>query len=161
MALRRSRPTTQHWMRGGQSPVQANSRLLPVNVEVHPTDVVVQAHLPGFSPDEIDVYASERNVTISTNRPLESTPEQRITHEVFRGNWYRRIRLPEAVQAGMANVSYQNGELTIRLPRVDAKKSILLKLPGAQTLERPEISERTSADVAHLGPGPHLNVYHE
>src|SRR6185369_11982346 len=131
------------------------------NVEVHPDSVVVQAHLPGFTSDDIDVYASERSLTISTNRPLESTPEQRITQEVFRGNWYRRIRLPVAVDVGMASVSYQNGELTVRLPRVNAKRSILLKLPGGQTLERPEIPDRTSADVAPLGPGPHINVFHE
>lgn len=161
MALRRSRPTDEHWMRGGQTPAAANARHLPVNIEVHPDNVVVEAHLPGFTADDIDVYASERNLTISTNRPPESTPEQRITHEVFRGNWYRRIRLPVAVRAGMASVTYQNGELTVRLPRVNAQRSILLNLPGGQTLGRPEIPERTSADVAPLGPGPHINVFHE
>lgn len=155
MALRRSRPTDEHWMRGGQTPAAEHARHLPVNVDVHPDSVVVQTHLPGFTPDEIDVYAAERNLTISTNRPPESTPEQRITREVFRGNWYRRIRLPVAVQAGMSSVAYQNGELTICLPRVNAQRSILLTLPGGQTFERPEIPERTSADVAPLGPGPH------
>lgn len=161
MALRRSRPTDEHWMRGGQTPAASNARSLPVNVEIHPDTVVVESHLPGFNADEIDVYASERSLTISTNRPEESTPEQRITHEVFRGNWYRRIRLPVPVQAGMSSVTYQNGELTVRLPRVSSQKSIILNLPGGQTFERPEIPERTSADVAPLGPGPHVNVFHE
>ena len=161
MALRRSRPILNHWMRGGQVPAARHARHLPVNVEVHPTDVVVQTHLPGFTADEIDVYAAQRSVTISTNRALETTPGQRVTQEVFRGNWFRRIRLPVAVQAQMASVTFQNGELTIRLPRVDAQKAVLLKLPGAQTLEQPEIPERTSAEVAPLGPGPHVNVYHE
>lgn len=159
MALHRSRLTPEHQLRTAGPPAVSYQRRLPVNLEVQPEDVVITAHLPGFTADEIDVWAAQRGVTLATNRPPSSTPEQRVTHEVYLGNWFRRIRLPVSVRPDLASVTYQNGELTVRLPRLNAGQSVVLRLPGAQTLERKEIPLRTSADMAPPGPGPHLNVY--
>lgn len=159
MALHRSRLTHEHQLRATRPAGAAIQRHLPVNLEAHPSDLVIKAHLPGFTAEEIDVWAAQRALTIATNRPPAATPEQQVTHEIDQGNWFRRIRLPVAVRPDLASVTYQNGELTVRLPRVSAEESVLLKLPGAQTLERKEIPLRSSAEVAPPGPGPHLNVY--
>jgi HSP20 family molecular chaperone IbpA len=134
--------------------------LLPVDLDVLPDRIVITTHLAGFTADEVVVQATGTEVTITTSRePGESTPEQRVTHEVYLGNWYRRIRLPKEVLPGQSTVTFQNGVLTIDLPRASVRQRIPLNLPGAESLERPEIPLRSSADVMPPGPGPHLNVY--
>jgi len=160
MALRRTRAAFGSWLRPSQAhEEEAYARQLPVDVEVEPDRIILRAHLPGFTPEQIDVRATQRSVSISTHRPEEATPEQRVRHEVYLGNWYRRIRLRHAVRPELATVTYQNGELTIDLPRVTPARSIILRLPGAQVFDRPEIPLRTSADVAKPAPGPTDTVF--
>ncbi len=160
MPLRRTRVTYGSWLKPAQAEgEEVCARQLPVNVEIEPSQIVVRAHLPGFMPDQIDVRVMAHALTITTNRPVESTPTQRVTHEVYLGNWYRRIRLPYAIRPDQATVTYENGVLTICLPRVPSAESLLKRLPGSQTLNQPEIPLRTSADVSDLGPGPTITVF--
>lgn len=160
MALRRSRTIFGSWLKPTQAQGEESfARQLPVDVEVTPTYVQLRAHLPGFTADQIDVRATQREATISTHRAAEGTPTQRVTHEVYLGNWYRRVRLPHAVRPDLATVTYQNGELTICLPRVTPARSIILSLPGAQVFDRPEIPLRSSADVVEPAPGPTDTVF--
>jgi len=159
MALRRSRTVFGSWLKPIEWQGEMEGRQLPVDVAVAPDQIILRAHLSGFTADQIDVRATQNAVSISTHRPEQSTPRQRVTHEVYMGNWYRRIRLPHAVRPDLAMVTYENGELTICLPRVTAARSIVLKLPGAQVFDRPEIPMRTSADIAPPSPGPHDTVF--
>lgn len=161
MVLSRDRATSGAWLRS--MPCEAETvcaRQLPVDAEVTPDRVVLRAHLPGFTPEQIEVRATQRAVVISTHRTAEeSTPGQLVSHEVYHGNWYRRLRLPWPVRPEGAVVTYDKGELTICLPRATPARAILLTLPGAQVFERPEIPLRTSADVAPPSPGPHDTVF--
>ena len=135
------------------------ARQLPVDVKVFPDRIILRAQFPGFTADEIDVRVRDRFLIISTNRPPERTPEQPVTPEVYLGNWYRRVRLPRPVRPSLANISYENGELVVDLPRSDSPTAALERLPGGETLEHVEIPLRTSADVVPPGPGPHVGVY--
>ncbi|HLH74135.1 MAG TPA: Hsp20/alpha crystallin family protein [Chloroflexota bacterium] len=159
MALRRRRTNLHSWLRPIRWEGEIQARQLPVDVDVESDRVVIRAHLPGFTADEIDVRATQREVTIGTHRAPPSTPGQRVTHEVYQGNWFRRIRLAQPVRPDLALVTYENGELTICLPRAMPARSIVLNLPGSQVFERPEIPMRTSADVSPPGPGPHDTVF--
>lgn len=160
MPLRRTRLTSRSWLNPmDQDSRPSTSRQLPVNAEVESDQIIVRAHLPGFTPDQVDVWATTHVLTISTSRSAESTSEQRVRHEVYLGNWYRRIRLVQPVRPDLATVTYENGVLTICLPRVPSGEDILMRLPGSQTFERKEIPLRTSADVADLGPGPTSSVF--
>ncbi|HVC33027.1 MAG TPA: Hsp20/alpha crystallin family protein [Chloroflexota bacterium] len=154
MAMRRSRTPYGSWLKPTPRPGEAAcARQLPVNVEVAPDRILLCSHLPGFAPEQIDVRTTQRDVSISTHRPVQGTAEQRVTHEVYLGNWYRRIRLPHAVRPDLATVTYDNGELTICLPRVTPARSIILTLPGSQVFDRLEIPMRTSADLSPPSPG--------
>lgn len=160
MALRRTRAIFGSWLGPAMTESgELSRRLLPVDVEIGPDCIALRAHLPGFSPDQIDVRASQRAVTISTHRTAEETRTHRVRHEVYLGNWYRRIRLPHAVRPDLATVTYENGVLTISLPRALPARSIILKLPGAQVFEHLEIPLRSSADLAEPAPGPTDTVF--
>ncbi|MGH2459448.1 MAG: Hsp20/alpha crystallin family protein [Chloroflexota bacterium] len=159
MTLRRRRTTFGNRLKPIHWEGEIQGRQLPVDVDVEKDRIVVRSHLPGFTAEEIDVRATGRNVTIATHREGASTPRQRVTHEVYEGDWYRQIRLPRAVRPELAQVTYQNGELTICLPRATPARSIILSLPGAQVFGLPEIPMRTSADISPPGSGPHDTVF--
>ena len=160
MALRRSRTMFGSWLKPSYAQGEiVCARQLPVNVSVTPEQITLTAHLPGFTADQIDVRATANGVTISTHRPAESTAIQRVRHEVYEGNWFRRVRLPHPVRPDQAVVTDDNGVLTISLPRVPAQRSILGGLPGGQALDHIEIPLRSSADVADLGLGPTGTVF--
>jgi HSP20 family protein len=143
-----------------QEQTPASARQLPVNVEVMPDKVVITTHLPGFTGEEVDVQATGDTVVIQTTRqPGQSTARQRVMHEIFEGNWYRRIDLPTQVRPDLASVTFTNGVLTIDLPRANPARKLTLNLPGAETLDQKEIPMRSSADVMPPGPGPHTSVF--
>jgi HSP20 family protein len=95
--------------------------LSPVDVDVldDGDEVVVVADLPGFERDDISVRADEHRLRIDA--------EHDETSEVEDGDYYRRERsreslsrtvpLPVEVDAGGADASYDDGVLSVRLPK--------------------------------------------
>jgi HSP20 family protein len=133
-------------------------RRLPIDVEVGDDRVVVRAALAGFTAEEIDVRATDRDVVILASHRGKSSPSERAVGELYHGAWRRHKRLPVAVCPDQAQVTFQNGILTIDVPRATEPQHGLADLPGGETLNQPEIPLRTSADVMPPGPGPHFGV---
>lgn len=79
-------------------------------------DYLLEAELPGFDPDEIDVELSERLLTVRAEKKEEGKDGSSYR------SYYRSITLPEAVDADKINARYHNGVLTIELPKRDSGK---------------------------------------
>ncbi|MEF8801822.1 MAG: Hsp20/alpha crystallin family protein [Halolamina sp.] len=98
-----------------------------INVDVAETDeqIVVTADVPGFDPDDIDVSVQDRRLTISAESSAETEAEaeadyyrrERTTRAVS-----RTITLPTEVEETEASASYENGVLTVELPKVEAER---------------------------------------
>lgn len=93
-----------------------------VAVDVSETDehVVVTADLPGYEKSDIDVTAADGQLTLSATR--DQTTESADTHYHRRERTHRevqrRLHLPADVEETEANATYQNGVLTVTLPKV-------------------------------------------
>jgi len=95
-----------------------------------PTDVVdegdsfvVRADLPGYDSDDIDVQLAEgRTLTISAEQSEESGVESGtyVQRERRRQSTSRTVRLPEAVEESETNAAYDDGVLTVTLPKATA-----------------------------------------
>ena len=79
----------------------------------------VSADLPGYSTEEIDLSVSGRVLTIHADRTMAETEEAEgyIRQERQQAAVERRVQLPEPVVADEASASYNNGVLTISLPK--------------------------------------------
>lgn len=93
-----------------------------VAVDVSDTgeEYVVAADLPGYETDDIDLTLSEGTLRLEADRTAAAEREEGryLRRERTRHSVNRRIRLPEPVEEESVSAGYENGVLTVRLPKV-------------------------------------------
>lgn len=92
----------------------------PVDLYETDDEVVVKASLPGVKPEDVQISVTGETLTIKA--------ETKEEHEEKRPNYYRQERrygamqraltLPVRVDADKADADFENGVLTLRLPKV-------------------------------------------
>src|SRR5215472_18525292 len=82
-------------------------------------DLVVKADLPAVKKDAIKVTVENDVLTIEGERAkvAEVTREQYHRVERASGSFKRSFSLPSTVDAGRVSAAYQDGVLTVTLPR--------------------------------------------
>lgn len=100
----------------GDLPAPTSARL---DLEDRGDELVLYVDLPGFERDEIDVRVTGDAVTVEAQQETESELEERdyLRRERRRGSVTRSIRLPEAVETDEATGNYEDGVLTVRMPK--------------------------------------------
>ena len=87
-------------------------------------DVVVKADLPGIKADEVQINVNGDVLTIKGETKQQDEKKDKSWHirEHRRGAFERSIRLPSGVIADRANADFDNGVLTITLPKSEEVK---------------------------------------
>lgn len=96
----------------------AASSRFPVDVYEDKDNTYVRAELPGVSRDDINVEMVEDYLTITAARKNTGANEQ----EEASFSFSRSITLPDDVQADKVSASYENGILTVTLPKREEAK---------------------------------------
>jgi len=96
---------------------------IPVDVVEEEDEILVRASIPGVKVDDIDVSIENRVLTIKaeTNSEAEDKEGGYLMRERRSGSFLRSLRLPETVDADLARTSYNDGVLTVNLPKAKAK----------------------------------------
>jgi HSP20 family protein len=109
-------------MLGDQFDISAGS--VPTDIVDDGDSFVVRADLPGYDSADIDVQLAERReLTISAERSEESevSDGRFVQRERRQQSASRTVRLPEAVEESDTAASYEDGVLTVTLPKVTAE----------------------------------------
>ena len=91
-----------------------------VDLEDRDDEFVLTAELPGFEKDDIDVRVTDRTLRLEAEHAEETEEEEEgeyVRRERHRASIARSISLPEAVEADDISATFNNGVLTIRLPK--------------------------------------------
>lgn len=95
-------------------------------IDMYQTDdeVVVKAALPGFEADEVQINITGDVLTIRGEMEQEEEKKDRAWHirEQRWGSFERSVALPTAVTSDKANADFENGILTITLPKAEEVK---------------------------------------
>ncbi|HKG54451.1 MAG TPA: Hsp20/alpha crystallin family protein [Anaerolineales bacterium] len=95
-------------------------------VDMYQTDdeVVVKAALPGFKSDEVQINVTGDLLTIRGERKSEEEQKEKSWHirEHRWGSFERSISLPTDVVSEKAQADFDNGILTITLPKAEEVK---------------------------------------
>ena len=88
---------------------------------------LVQAELPGVSPDQVDVSFEQNVLTIRGTKAgsfdVNAEGELRVfAAERVHGSFERSVRLPEFVDADRIDAKFAHGLLTITVPKAEAAK---------------------------------------
>jgi HSP20 family protein len=129
--LRQMEDTMNRLWRGfGGVPSGAEDWNILLDVVQRQEEIIVKASIPGVTADKIELSVEDNILTIKAERKLEFNDEQSVylLQERPSGSFYRALRLPDTYDAGKIQSSYQNGVLTITLPKAEEKKKKLIKI---------------------------------
>ena len=90
-------------------------------IDMYQTDdeIVVKAALPGLKPDEVQINVTGDVLTIKGEVKHEEEKKDKSWHirEQRWGSFERSLRLPTGVMSDRAKADFDNGILTISLPK--------------------------------------------
>ncbi len=109
------------------SPVNGSKWLPAVNVEESGDELILTAEVPGMTRDGIDIKLENNVLTISgeTSQEVNQEDDERRYHVSERrfGSFRRSFTLPRTVRPEDIAAEYQDGILTVRMPKVAEAKS--------------------------------------
>ena len=110
------------WLAGGFS--EARGFSLALDVEENADAYTVRANLPGISQEAISVNIHEDVLTISAETVAENRDEnsKMLIRERRFGQFSRSLRFPTNVDGDAVDASFDNGVLSITLPKADHVK---------------------------------------
>jgi HSP20 family protein len=86
-------------------------------------ELLLRADVPGAKADQIDVQFEDGTLTLrATVLPRQSADQRFLLREYGVGDFYRTFRVSEEIDVGKISAEYQEGVLTLHLPKVEAVK---------------------------------------
>jgi HSP20 family protein len=85
---------------------------------------IVEAPLPGFKPEEIEVTAEGDTLTIRAAKKEEKKTERGayVRHERYEGEMSRTITLPTVIAPDKVEATYEHGILKLYIPKTAEAK---------------------------------------
>ena len=120
-------------------------QLVPVDVYQTVDEIVVEAILPGVKPEEVDITVEGNVLTIAgdTSSAIPAR-EGLLLQEIRRGRFVRTLNLPEGLEPDKAAATFEDGVLTLRIPKAEQVKPRQIKITTEQA--------RFSGDGQHAQP---------
>ncbi len=89
-----------------------------------PNEVVVKVALPGLKSDDVQLAVTDNMLTLRGEFKHEAEQKEATYHirEQRHGAFERSVMLPTDVQTDKAKADFENGVLTITLPKAEAVK---------------------------------------
>lgn len=108
-----------------RSGVIGEEHSLALDIRSTGDEIVVEAALPGIKPEDVDVSVLGDTLTISASHRAETTRDDDgySYREIRRGSFSRTITLPSGVKADAASANFENGMLTLHLPKAEEAKA--------------------------------------
>lgn len=101
-------------------------------LDMYETDdaVVVKAAVPGVKPDDIDITITGDTLTIKGELKAEEEVkrENYIYQERRYGAFSRSVSLPEGLNTDKAEATFENGVLTLNIPKAEAVKPKVIQI---------------------------------
>jgi HSP20 family protein len=109
-------------------------QLVPMDVRATGDQVVVEAILPGVKPEEVDITMEGNTLTIAGDTSLTESGEREgvLLQEIRRGRFTRTLTLPAGLEPDKATATFEDGVLTLRIPKAEQVKPRQIRISTAQ-----------------------------
>jgi HSP20 family protein len=117
-------PRARHWAERSH---EGRFRL-PLDVYATPEEITIIASLPGLTPDEVDISIEGDALTIrgELQPPLENVDY--LFQERTGGTFSRTLTLNVPVEVESAEAVFENGVLTLTLPKAEETKPKVIQV---------------------------------
>ena len=109
----------------------------PVDIAETDSGYIVHASLPGIKPEDMDVRVEGNTLTIrgetKTEQQQQGQDQRWLRREHRTSSFYRSLTLPATINPEQVQANYENGVLTLSLPKATPAKSQQITInTGAQ-----------------------------
>jgi HSP20 family protein len=96
----------------------------PLDVTTATDELVVEAALPGVQPADVEITVEDGTLRIraESHSKRSSGEGESLVREIRRGSVSRVLALPRGLEPDKASATFENGLLTLRIPRAEAVK---------------------------------------
>ncbi len=112
---------------------------LAVDMVENKDDFIVKASIPGINPEDLDISYADDTLTIKGEVKSDNEVKENQYHlrERRYGSFARSITLPIKIIGDAIEASYQNGIVTLRLPKAEEvkPKRIAIKVGDPKMIE--------------------------
>ena len=106
---------------------ESNTIFTP-NVDIAETDksFEIQVAVPGFNKKDFNIDLNDGILTIAGERKLEQESKTKNFHTIQTqyGTFKKSFQLPDSVVQGKTEATYENGILTVLIPKNESKKLV-------------------------------------
>ena len=122
-----------YWGSPGQwlvrHPIEFNGgRRLPIEVRADDEAYLITAEVPGMVAEDLQIEVLEDLVTLRGEYKHASAGEALISELDRSGGFYRRIQLPEVIDAEAVEAKIENGLLTVRVPKAEEARPKVIEV---------------------------------
>jgi HSP20 family protein len=145
------RPGSGGW---GFGPTGAESMALPLDVSTTNDELVIQATLPGVKPEDVDITIENGTLTIRGETTSERNEGEGdyLVREIRRGTFSRSVSLPNGLEPDKASASFDNGMLTLRVPKAEQVKPRQIRIsPTVDGQSNGRDTKKVSAGTTSTG----------
>ncbi len=116
----------------GQREGELSTRAWAPAVDIFETEnsIVLKAELPGVDPKDVEVRVEDNTLYLKGERKFEKETKEENYHRIERsyGSFARSFVLPNSMDAEKVAAEYQDGLLTLTLPKREEAKPKTIKI---------------------------------
>src|SRR5258708_14791383 len=117
---------------------------LPVDLHETEQGYTVTASLPGWRPDDVNITFQDGALTISGQHvePENQEQEGKVWHlrERRSASFTRSFTFPTSIDPDKAEATFENGILSLTLPKAESAKPRQIKIGGANNSQPPIVT---------------------
>ncbi len=110
------------------APANGADRRLAIDAYATDGEIIVQASLPGVKPEEVEINVEGDTLKISAELPARLENVDYTFAERPHGRYSRTLLLNVQVEPDKAEAHFDNGLLTLKLPKAEAVKPKTIKV---------------------------------
>lgn len=105
---------------------------LPLDAYVTPEEIVIMANMPGVKPEDVEITLEGDTLSIRGNRPAPLENVNYVLQERTHGEFQRTLTINVPVDADKAEAKFENGLLTLTIPKAEAAKPKTIQVTSKQ-----------------------------
>ncbi len=96
--------------------------LPPVDIWEDDQQVVIELDVPGCNAENLSAEAVDGQLVVTGERSVSGGANRRYRSERWQGRFVRSFTLPQGVDGASITADYEDGVLTVRLPKPEEAK---------------------------------------